>query len=566
MEFTPPFSKVHVERIVAGARVALAVSSLFAVWMDPAEPGRYAELTYSLHGIYVAYSVALALLMWRRDNVGSWPLATHVADIVVASVFQYLTLGPSSPFFVYFSFALFSAALRWGSRGTIRTAGAVLIAFVLMGASLSYTLGPAEFELSRFIIRITYLLVVSVFLTYLGQHEERIRDEVRRLARWPLATGHDLDASVSTLLEHSAGIVRAGRAMLIWERDDEPWLYVASWPPGGLSVTRHSPGEIDHAVPVVLQDSTFVVPGQLSANSSVIVSRAGTIEAWTGPPVHQTLVPHLGKRSVVSAPFRSARLAGRMFFAGVPGAGVETIPLVEVVAREVSASLEQVFSFQRSREIAISEDRIRLARDLHDGVLQSLTGVRLELQTLAKTHDDGHMPASVRERLRGLERALAGEQRELRSFINDLKPTEESRGAMSLSDRLQDLKRRIELQWRVQVAVTVTLNDAALSDVIDRAVPLMVHEAIVNAIRHAQPSNVRVDVHTDHDVLAIAVEDDGRGFPFEGRKDHMALVSSNSGPISLRERVVSLGGQLQIESSPSGSRVEFSIPLQGARG
>src|SRR6187402_1897948 len=112
MEFTPPFSKVHVERIVAGARVALAVSSLFAVWLDPFEPGRYAELTYSLHGIYVAYSVALALLMWRRDNVGSWPLATHVADIVVASVFQYLTLGPSSPFFVYFSFALFSAALR----------------------------------------------------------------------------------------------------------------------------------------------------------------------------------------------------------------------------------------------------------------------------------------------------------------------------------------------------------------------------------------------------------------------------------------------------------------------
>jgi signal transduction histidine kinase len=383
MEFTPPFSRVHVERIVAGARVALAAASLFAVWLDPAEPGRHAQVTYALHAIYVVYSGVLALLMWRRDSVGNWPLVTHVADIAVASVFQYLTLGPSSPFFVYFVFALFSAALRWGSRGTIRTAGVVLVAFMVMGASLSRTLGPAEFELSRFIIRLTYLMVITVFLAYLGQHEEGIRDEVRRLARWPLAAGHDLDASVSTVLEHSAGIVRASRALLIWERDDEPWLYVASWPPGGLSVTRHGPGEIDHAVPTALQDSTFVVPGRLGVDSAVILSRAGAMETWTGAPVHQTLVAHLDTRRVVSAPFRSDRLSGRTFFSGVSGAGVETLPLVEVVAREVCASLEQLFSFQRSREIAISEDRIRLARDLHDGVLQSLTGVRLELQTLA---------------------------------------------------------------------------------------------------------------------------------------------------------------------------------------
>src|SRR5262245_7043383 len=94
-----PFSRAHLERIIAGGRVALAACSLFAVWMDPAEPGRFAELTYSLHTAYLFYALALALLMWQGDPVGRWPVATQIADIGVASVFQYLTLGPSSPFF-----------------------------------------------------------------------------------------------------------------------------------------------------------------------------------------------------------------------------------------------------------------------------------------------------------------------------------------------------------------------------------------------------------------------------------------------------------------------------------
>src|SRR5689334_9578442 len=116
------FSPAHVERHIAMARVGLAAASLFAVWLDPAEPGRAVELTYSLHATYVAYSIALAMVMWRREGVERLPLITHGTDIVVASVFQYLTLGPSSPFFIYFVFALFSAALRWGPRGIVRTA------------------------------------------------------------------------------------------------------------------------------------------------------------------------------------------------------------------------------------------------------------------------------------------------------------------------------------------------------------------------------------------------------------------------------------------------------------
>ena len=103
-----------------------------------------------------------------------------------------------------------------------------------------------------------------------------------------------------------------------------------------------------------------------------------------------------------------------------------------------------------------------------------------------------------------------------------------------------------------------------MTEASDRAVPLMVHEAIVNALKHGQPTRVSVAVHASDARLRIVVTDDGRGFPFSGRREHAALVAANAGPVSLRERVAQLGGQICIESSASGSRVELSIPLEVA--
>jgi signal transduction histidine kinase len=68
-------------------------------------------------------------------------------------------------------------------------------------------------------------------------------------------------------------------------------------------------------------------------------------------------------------------------------------------------------------------------------------------------------------------------------------------------------------------------------------------------------------VHRAGDVQ-VTVSDDGGGFRFRGTLDHDSLAAQNVGPVTLRERVAAMGGRLQIDSSLTGSRVEFSIPLQ----
>jgi signal transduction histidine kinase len=89
----------------------------------------------------------------------------------------------------------------------------------------------------------------------------------------------------------------------------------------------------------------------------------------------------------------------------------------------------------------------------------------------------------------------------------------------------------------------------------------MVHEAVVNALKHGAPSRIWVDVEVRHGVLHIVVGDDGHGFPFRGRYEHAALETAAIGPASLRDRTASLGGQLTIESEDTGSRVEIALPL-----
>jgi signal transduction histidine kinase len=319
----------------------------------------------------------------------------------------------------------------------------------------------------------------------------------------------------------------------------------------------HAPGECEPLVPPALTAAAFLCTEPLTRDALVLTSERGAARTWRGLPVHPALVDRLAGPGVASAPFLTPRIAGRAFFNGLDRPSADLLPVTEVVARELGTLLDQQQWSERLRDIAVREQRIGLARDLHDGVLQSLTGVRLELQSAA-TDLDGNR--DMRARLLGLERALAIEQRELRLFIDETRPSAAAANP-ALVGRLETLRERIALEWKIPVSITVTPDTMVLPGALQQAVPLMAHEAIVNALKHAHPSRIAIDVHADDRSIHVVVSDDGGGFPFEGRYDHAVLTRMNLGPASLRERAASLGGHMTIESSKGGSRIEIAVPI-----
>ena len=556
-----PSSRLQAERTIAAGRVALAASSLFAVWLDPGEPARFAQATYELHFAFVTYAVLLAVGTWRWQGGTRLPIVTHVVDIIVFSVFQYFTFAPSSPYFVYFMFSMFCGAIRWGPRGTLITGGVVIVTYAIMTASMSHTFDPAQNELNRIIIRTVYLAVTAGMLVYLGRYEARLRSGIERLARWPMPAGKSAERAVTEFLEHACGILGAKRALVLWEAGEEPGIQIASWSANGLTVARQSTDGLLPILPPALTDKIILCAGMIEAEATILVNEPdGRLAEQNGLPLSAAVLDLLHGEGLASGAFQADTVCGRVFFTGLGTPTAEIVPLTDIVSRGIGWSIEQIQLTERLQAIGASEERIRLARDLHDGLLQSLTGVRFELRALqdaVEERDD-----SAIGRLHALERALAMEQRELRHFINGLKPAAalpREVNESSLAARLDDLGQRIALEWKTPVSIRVAPEARTSSTRVAQAVPLMVHEAVVNAMKHARPTRVAVTVDETDGHLRIVVRDDGCGFEFRGRHNHEALNQSTRVPRSLFDRVTALGGQMSIDSSPEGSQVEMLL-------
>ncbi|HEX5719733.1 MAG TPA: sensor histidine kinase, partial [Thermoanaerobaculia bacterium] len=205
-----------------------------------------------------------------------------------------------------------------------------------------------------------------------------------------------------------------------------------------------------------------------------------------------------------------------------------------------------------------TEERIRVARDLHDGVLQSLTGVGLRLAAVRSLLEKD--PRAARESLESVQRLLTLEQRDLRFFIQELKPRPRSQAEVSLAFRVTELVHRIELEWGLRAELRADGLEEPMPESLAREVYNVVRESLVNAARHGEASAVRLVIRRDRDRLFITVADNGRGFPFQGRLTHAELAAGTVGPRNLFERVASLGGSLELESGAAGARLEIDLP------
>ena len=222
----------------------------------------------------------------------------------------------------------------------------------------------------------------------------------------------------------------------------------------------------------------------------------------------------------------------------------------------------------RVREAAAFEERVRLAGDLHDGVLQSLTGASIQLEIARRLLPDDTTTAE--QIIAKTQRALAQEQRNMRSLVDALKPTpgEAGEAARGLAVCLQEVGEAVSSQWSLDAQVVFEDGGAVgpAADALADDVCLIVHEGLVNSARHARANWARATIHGAAERMEVVLEDDGQGFGFAGRRDADALEELGIGPISLMTRVRSLGGTLTVDSSPAGSRIAISLPLPLAVG
>ena len=208
---------------------------------------------------------------------------------------------------------------------------------------------------------------------------------------------------------------------------------------------------------------------------------------------------------------------------------------------------------------AVANERVRVAMELREGVLQAITG--LSLQLASATRGAGADADQLLTVLASTERTLEDELRALRLFVLELvEEAEDAPGTLSLPQELAAMIDRVHRVWGLPATLTIGELTPPDSSRLVRELVRLAQEGLVNAARYAHASSAHVSVSGDAQVVRLRVAQGGRGFAFEGALEHEDLFASRRGPVALKLRVRALGGRLRIQSSKDDAVVEMEIP------
>jgi signal transduction histidine kinase len=233
---------------------------------------------------------------------------------------------------------------------------------------------------------------------------------------------------------------------------------------------------------------------------------------------------------------------------------------------EVNTALSFVTpAAQQERLDAVLAERTRLAGELHDTLLQTFTGVMLQLQALR-----GRMLSAPREAEQDLGRVLNAADaalRDARAAVWDMRvPSLEERdvaAALEGAAREAVALHRIAAAAEVDLEVTITGDRRRLSPAVETAAHRVGREAVANALRHADAKHIRVAIAFESRHLCVGVCDDGVGFD-------MALLHPTAGRghwglVGMGERARTARGTLDVRSAPgSGTAVQLRVPVDSA--
>ena len=560
------FPRNLAERVISAWRLFLAVLLTLAGIVDSSMPPELVPLVQVIAFGYLTYSIGIVVLTWtRRVTTRGVPIVTHVIDLVIFTVLMFLTDGADSPFFPYFVFAAICGMIRWHGRGGFLTGAVALVAYVIATVTGTDLLRARGFDPAEFLSRCTQLALLAGILGYLGAYQHRLQREIRSLAAWPRRLPTAGPEALEEVLAYTATVLGAPRLVLVWEEGDEPSLRIAVRTGDHFEMSRQRPDAFDTLVAEPLKRSSFISHNAGLPGRRVLVRVPGGFRFWTGEPLAPKFRQRYGVKRVIALRLSSDNIEGWLFVLDRPRATPEDLLLGDIVGRLVAGTLELHTLIDQLRESAAGEERVRLARELHDGVLQSLTAASLQAQRARQSV--GALPPDAERRLAMVEETILAEQQALRLAIEDLKPGP-GRGATSVDavPRLREAAMRVARQWDIRAHLNFQVDVPPVPQKLAHELTRMLQEALVNAVRHGAAREVTVTCLLMGAELALAVSYQGKGFVgFQGRHDLASLNEMKIGPRTLKERVAAAGGSLVIESGEGGARVEMRIPITPTR-
>ncbi len=335
-----------------------------------------------------------------------------------------------------------------------------------------------------------------------------------------LLAGNPARSALQIVARHARELGDADMATISVPEEDRLRILVADGAGAGELLNVEVPLAGSLSAAVIGTGETMLVD---DAPSSGLTQPMVSI-AHVGPMI---LVP-LALRTSAHGVLAVGRRAGR------PSFGAADVPLLESFAEQAILALEYARAQSEIARLTLVEDRERIARDLHDGVIQSLFAVGLGLQGTAAVVGDSRLGSRIQQAVGEIDRVIG----DLRSYIFGLRPSVLTGGG--LTNALEQLAHEAAERTGVTVVVDVDASlEAALADS-STQIAHIVREALSNVGRHAEAETCRVSVRREESAAVIEIDDDGRGFDVLAAPRGMGLGN-------LADRAGAVGGRLSIE-------------------
>jgi signal transduction histidine kinase len=574
----------RIERWLATARVFLAVSTLVAIRMDPTELG-HSWAAYGLFVFYMANGILILMLLRRRQqSTAAFRVLVHAGDVVWPALISIFAEGPRTPFFLFFFFVLAAAAYRWGLWATLGTAvaEAVLLwmeSFIVLhvwpsgsaplGAFTGLHINVQEFQPQRLFMLSVYLIVMGLLLGYLAEQQKHLRAEKALLtgilSRVRVEAG--LTGTLGQIFQEVMSVFGASRVMLASQEVHSKRLFLGEldqtagnapgefrWLESGSREAKlymeHYPGEVCYAclkndewTTLALDDSGHAIP---------VLNLAPFSQLREAQPFD----------SVVSASFLfGTDWRGRVFLFNPSWRGEkqEELRFVLDLVRQVGPAIYNVYLLHRLRRRASAAERARFARELHDGAVQSLIAVEMQVDVLRRHAEADRPIGGELGRIQGL---LREEVLKLRELMQQMKAIDVDSG--KLLPVLRDTAERFQRETGISARFVTDLEEVDMPQRICRELLRIVQEGLVNVRKHSGARHALIRLTSAGNRWNLTVEDDGKGFPFSGRYNEEQMEELGKGPIIIKERVRLIAGELTVESNPGqGTRLEVSVPRNG---
>jgi signal transduction histidine kinase len=550
--------RLYLERQVTLARAILAALALVDLVETAGDQARRTAVIFLSAYLIFAIAIVLAENFLPEQKI-QIPLA---ADFVVIGVFLFLTPSVSA-FWFLFLFAVFALATRDDNRGMALLVGAATGGIIVRVAAAD---AFGWHSAMHWVAVGAGTLVSGLGMGFLGtrEREHLMRQQFLQKVTQLLQFDRGLAESIRQALGEMCLAFECEQACLVIRDEDLDRLFV--WKVRPSEREPNSP----EALPLTRSD-TFLADCLETSMGWEFRNGHGPGEGFgwdrrTGQRFRTVPAPpggtreELGANSLLAVTIEAGgRPAGRVLLIN-PRKKFTTSDLrwLEQIVRHLGPPLENVFLLRHLRARAVESERSRISRDLHDGILQTLLSLNIQLGVLRRKLPQ--TPEQAETELGSLQRTVQQESEELRRMVTDLRPLRVE--SADMRELMVGFAERYRNESGLALDLFIEDRNLRLPDRVCRELFQIYRESLHNIKKHANASHVVVKLGQDEAKVSLVVDDNGRGFSFSGRFTNEELDRLRLGPISIKERTRGVGGTLTVESNPGhGARLTIEIPL-----